>query len=33
VEDGSHNQLLQREGHYAKMWSMQAGGFLPQSEL
>jgi len=33
VEDGNHNQLLQREGHYAKMWSMQAGGFLPQSEL
>ncbi|HHZ71285.1 MAG TPA: ABC transporter ATP-binding protein [Methylococcaceae bacterium] len=33
VEEGSHNQLLQRKGHYAQMWSMQAGGFLPQSEL
>lgn len=33
VEDGSHSQLLQREGHYARMWSMQAGGFLPQAEI
>jgi ATP-binding cassette subfamily B protein len=33
VEDGSHSELLRREGHYARMWSMQAGGFLPQSEL
>jgi len=33
VEDGSHSELLRREGHYAQMWSMQAGGFLPQSEL
>lgn len=33
VEEGSHNQLLQLNGHYAKMWLMQAGGFLPQSEL
>lgn len=28
VEEGSHSQLLKLEGHYAKMWSMQAGGFL-----
>lgn len=33
VEDGSHSELLRHEGHYAQMWSMQAGGFLPQSEL
>jgi len=32
VEDGSHEQLLRLEGHYAKLWSMQAGGFLPESE-
>ncbi len=32
VEDGSHNELLKLEGHYAKMWSMQAGGFLPEME-
>ncbi len=32
VEDGNHAQLLRLEGHYARMWSMQAGGFLPESE-
>lgn len=32
IEDGSHQQLLDAEGHYAKMWRMQAGGFLPESE-
>ncbi|MEM7494609.1 MAG: ABC transporter ATP-binding protein [Myxococcota bacterium] len=30
VEDGTHKQLLTAEGHYARMWHMQAGGFLPQ---
>ncbi|MGK5594022.1 MAG: ABC transporter ATP-binding protein [Parachlamydiaceae bacterium] len=38
VEEGSHEQLLAANGFYAKMWKMQAGGFLPdrmegQSEL
>jgi len=32
VEDGSHKQLLQRNGHYAHLWNMQAGGFLPEKE-
>lgn len=32
VEDGSHQQLLLREGHYAHLWNMQAGGFLPEKE-
>ena len=32
IEDGSHAQLLRLNGHYAKLWSMQAGGFLPESE-
>ncbi|MGD9603692.1 MAG: ABC transporter ATP-binding protein [Gammaproteobacteria bacterium] len=32
VEDGTHDQLLAREGHYARMWTMQAGGFLPADE-
>lgn len=32
VEDGTHAQLLAAEGHYAKLWSMQAGGFLPETE-
>ncbi|MSR13623.1 MAG: ABC transporter ATP-binding protein [Gammaproteobacteria bacterium] len=33
VEDGSHVELLAREGHYARMWAMQAGGFLPEDEV
>ena len=32
VEDGTHAELLGRGGHYARMWSMQAGGFLPDHE-
>lgn len=32
VEDGSHEELLRRNGHYAHLWNMQAGGFLPESE-
>jgi ATP-binding cassette, subfamily B, bacterial len=32
VEDGTHSELLARGGHYARMWSMQAGGFLPERE-
>jgi ATP-binding cassette subfamily B protein len=30
IEDGNHQALLDLEGHYARMWSMQAGGFLPE---
>jgi len=30
IEDGTHQQLLKRGGHYARMWQMQAGGFLPE---
>jgi ATP-binding cassette subfamily B protein len=29
IEDGTHSELLTLNGHYAKMWRMQAGGFLP----
>lgn len=32
IEDGSHEELLKKNGHYARLWHMQAGGFLPQSE-
>ena len=28
VEDGTHQQLLEKEGVYAKLWSHQVGGFL-----
>lgn len=31
VEDGNHEELLKFEsGHYARLWHMQAGGFLPE---
>ncbi len=29
IEQGSHTELLKKNGHYAQMWQMQAGGFLP----
>jgi ATP-binding cassette, subfamily B, bacterial len=30
IEEGSHEKLLAAKGHYAEMWEMQAGGFLPE---
>jgi len=30
VEDGTHEELLESQSHYAKLWEMQAGGFLPE---
>lgn len=33
IEDGSHDELLKiHDGHYAHLWAMQAGGFLPEKE-
>ncbi|MCP4074663.1 MAG: ABC transporter ATP-binding protein [Gammaproteobacteria bacterium] len=33
IEDGNHQDLLQKkDGHYAHLWQMQAGGFLPDRE-
>lgn len=32
VEDGTHADLLARSGHYATLWNMQVGGFLPDYE-
>lgn len=29
IEQGSHQELIDKKGHYAHMWMMQAGGFLP----
>jgi ATP-binding cassette subfamily B protein len=31
VEDGSHQELIELGNHYAKLWNMQAGGFLPDT--
>jgi ATP-binding cassette subfamily B protein len=28
TEDGTHNELLGNDGHYARLWAMQSGGFL-----
>ncbi|WKJ89633.1 ABC transporter ATP-binding protein [Methylomonas montana] len=30
VEDGSHQDLLDKQGFYYRLWTMQAGGFLPE---
>ncbi len=30
IEDGTHEQLIKLNGHYTKLWHMQAGFFLPE---
>lgn len=30
IEDGTHEELIRRSGHYAKLWEMQSGGFLSE---
>ncbi len=32
IEEGSHSELMEAKGHYAKLWSMQLDGFLPEKE-
>jgi len=31
VEQGTHDELLRLNGHYAKLWAHQSGGFLPDT--
>ena len=28
VEEGTHNELLTRQGLYFRLWNLQSGGFL-----
>ncbi len=30
IEDGTHSELLEHKGVYARLWSMQSGGFLKE---
>ncbi len=32
VDSGTHAELLQKEGLYKKLWSIQAGGFITDEE-
>nr|WP_238527259.1 ABC transporter ATP-binding protein [Methylomonas methanica] len=32
VEDGKHDELLAKKGFYYQLWTMQAGGFLPDQQ-
>ena len=32
VEDGTHDELLERQGAYYRLWTMQSAGFLPEAE-
>ena len=30
IEDGSHDELLKRNGTYASLWNHQSGGFIEE---
>lgn len=32
VEDGAHEKLLEKGGHYSHLWNMQVDGFIPDAE-
>ncbi len=31
VEDGSHQELIERGGIYAELWARQSGGFIAKA--
>ena len=33
IEDGTVHGLLRKKGHFAQLWHMQSGGFLPEAEV
>ena len=33
VEEGTHTDLMKKNGMYARMWNMQVGGFLPERAI
>lgn len=30
IEDGTHQELLEKNGMYKTLWDVQVGGFLPE---
>jgi len=33
IEQGSHRELIAKDGHYAALWRRQAGGFLDAADM
>lgn len=33
IEEGTHQQLLERSGQYARFWTRQAGGFSARAAV